>query len=89
LDIVVTDVRMPGVHGPELANRIASRRPHVPILFISGYTDSTPILDSLSEPKVALLEKPFTSQALALKVRQMLTATKADPAELNHRDPGS
>jgi signal transduction histidine kinase/DNA-binding LacI/PurR family transcriptional regulator/ActR/RegA family two-component response regulator len=74
LDMVVTDVRMPGLRGPDLARHLARLRPQTAILFISGYTDSTPILDSVSGPAVALLQKPFTSEALARKVRQMLAA---------------
>jgi len=79
LDIVVTDVRMPGLRGPDLARKLARLCPRTPMLFISGYTDSTPILDRLSEPTVALLQKPFTSDALARKIRQMLAPTPADP----------
>jgi signal transduction histidine kinase/ActR/RegA family two-component response regulator len=74
LDIIVSDVRMPGPHGPQLARQLTSCRPDTPILFISGYTDSTPILETLSEPRISLLQKPFTAEALARKIRQMLAA---------------
>ena len=70
---------MPGLRGPDLARRLTRLRPGTPILFISWYTDSTPLSDILSEPTVALLPKPFSAEALFRKIREMLTATRAEP----------
>jgi len=61
VDIVVTDVVMPRVTGPELARELASRRPEVPVLFMSGYTDGEV---SGSVDRARLVYKPFRSGEL-------------------------
>jgi PAS domain S-box-containing protein len=71
-DIVVTDVRMPGLRGPDLVRRLPHLRPETPVLYISGNIDSTPLDDVLSQPTVALIHKPFTADTLARQVRHML-----------------
>jgi CheY-like chemotaxis protein len=69
--LVITDVIMPGLSGPETADQLTLVRGGVKVLFVSGYTD-----DALSRrvipPHVALLQKPFTAGALARKVREVL-----------------
>jgi signal transduction histidine kinase/DNA-binding LacI/PurR family transcriptional regulator len=70
--LVVADVMMPGMRGPELVDRLARIRPETPVLYVSGYTDSTSIQETLSAPTVSLLQKPFTAEALARKVRELL-----------------
>jgi len=74
LDIVVTDVRMPGLRGPDLVRRLSSLRPDTPILYISGHTDSEPILREGPGPAEVLLQKPFSAEVLAQKIREMLDA---------------
>jgi PAS domain S-box-containing protein len=68
VQLVITDVVMPGMSGPELADQIRAVRPELPVLFISGYAEPA----QLSHVKHNLLEKPFTAHALAAKVRQLL-----------------
>jgi two-component system, cell cycle sensor histidine kinase and response regulator CckA len=71
LDLVLTDVIMSGLHGPELANRLKVIRPS-PILFMSGYSGS---MEGGHDPKVGYIRKPFTPDTLARKVREVLDAT--------------
>ena len=69
IDLLLTDVVMPKLAGPVVAERIASLRPGIKVLFISGYTaDAAGVL----ETGLAFLPKPFTADALAAKVREVL-----------------
>jgi CheY-like chemotaxis protein len=70
LDLLLTDVIMPGIRGPELANRLNKIR-RTPVLFMSGYSEST---ESGHDPEVAYIRKPFTPDSLARKVREVLDA---------------
>jgi len=70
LDLLLTDVIMPHVGGPELATRLRERRPTVKTLFMSGYTDDLLHLDD----GVELLRKPYTLAQLAERVRAVLDA---------------
>lgn len=73
VDLLLTDVIMPEMLGPEVAVRVAAVRPEVPALFISGFAD--PILDSqgVPPPRYDILEKPFTEAALLSRVRRALS----------------
>jgi two-component system, cell cycle sensor histidine kinase and response regulator CckA len=70
IDLVVTDVVMPGTNGEVVARQLSSRYPHTKILFVSGVFAEP---DGLS-PGVAFLEKPFTPASLTQKVRRLLDA---------------
>ncbi len=72
IDMVVTDVIMPGRNGRELAEQLRIIRPDVKMLYMSGYTDDAVIARGVSEAKDAFLQKPFTPQALARAVRDVL-----------------
>jgi DNA-binding response OmpR family regulator len=71
IDLLVSDVVMPNMNGPALAQRLIGQRPDLRILFISGYADSVGPLDSIS-PNVSFLGKPFQGSALAERVRELL-----------------
>jgi two-component system, cell cycle sensor histidine kinase and response regulator CckA len=71
IDLLLTDVIMPGVNGPALAQRLIGERPELRVLFISGYSDMAITLGS-DNPNVGFLSKPFTASALAGRVREML-----------------
>jgi PAS domain S-box-containing protein len=74
IHLLVTDVVLPQVSGPQLAERLAVLRPGLKVLFISGYTDEAVIRHGMVSPGTAFLPKPFTPAALAQKVREVLDA---------------
>jgi PAS domain S-box-containing protein len=76
LDLLVTDVVMPGMSGRELANQMLSVRHDLRVLFISGYAEDDLVPPGASDPSVSLLRKPFTTDALVRRVREMLDAPR-------------
>ena len=70
--LLLTDVVMPGMNGPELAKRIVGERPGTRVLFISGYTDDALARHGALEPGTNLLEKPFSPADVANRVRAIL-----------------
>jgi CheY-like chemotaxis protein len=72
LDLLVTDVVMPGMSGPDVAGAVAAMRPGAQVLYISGYTDSSVGQHGVLEPGVAFLQKPFSADVLTRKVREVL-----------------
>jgi PAS domain S-box-containing protein len=72
IDLLLTDVIMPGMSGAELSKRIAARIPGIKVLFMSGYIDDSVVRQGISENESAFLQKPFTPLSLAKKVREVL-----------------
>ncbi|MCK6447172.1 MAG: PAS domain S-box protein [Planctomycetes bacterium] len=72
IDLLVTDVVMPGMDGPELAEALRRRLPALRVIFVSGYTDDTVLRRGVDTASVRFLHKPFTREALARKVREAL-----------------
>jgi CheY-like chemotaxis protein len=72
IHMLVTDIVMPGMRGRELAEKLSASRPQMRVLFVSGYTDGSMVENGELGPGSAFLEKPFSSDALARKVRQVL-----------------
>jgi nitrogen-specific signal transduction histidine kinase len=72
IHLLVTDVVMPGLGGADLAQRLAPLRPDMKVLFISGYADRAAARHGTIQPGAAYLEKPFSLEALARKVREVL-----------------
>jgi CheY-like chemotaxis protein len=72
IDLLLTDVVMPGVSGPELANQLVDRRPTLRVVYMSGYTDEAIVHHGILEPGVILLNKPLTSETLGRRVREAL-----------------
>jgi two-component system, cell cycle sensor histidine kinase and response regulator CckA len=72
IDILITDVVMPGMSGQELSRRLCVLDPELKVLYLSGYTEDSIIREGALEAGTAFLQKPFTLQALSRKVREVL-----------------
>jgi PAS domain S-box-containing protein len=70
--VVLTDVVMPGGSGPELMRRLVARRPDLKVVYLSGYTDEAIVQHEVLKPGIAFLNKPFTSEVLGRKLREVL-----------------
>ena len=77
INLLVTDVIMPGMNGRELAEAMATRRPGLPVLFVSGYTDNVLADYGLTAVDHALLDKPFTPATLTAAVAALLGTSHA------------
>jgi PAS domain S-box-containing protein len=76
IDLVLTDVVMPNLGGPELAEQLNRQFPRMKVLYMSGYTDDAVVRHGLLQDTLALLQKPYTPISLAQKVRQVLDANQ-------------
>ena len=72
IDVVITDVVMPGMNGREIIEKIVESRPGVGSLLMSGYTDDDVLRRGVLHGETAFLQKPFTGEQLARKVRAVL-----------------
>ena len=70
IDLLLTDAMMPGKSGVELSNLMTARRPGIPIIIMSGYTEETLAVPGLKGP-LALLQKPFTPRELRRRIREV------------------
>ena len=74
IDVLLTDVVMPGASGPELTRRLVERRPALKVIYMSGYTEEAIVQHGVLNPGIAFLHKPFTSETLGRKIREVLDA---------------
>jgi len=74
IDLLISDIVMPRMSGPELAERLAARRPETRVLYMSGFSNRPISGFSSPGPRVMLLHKPFTPDRLARKVRECLNS---------------
>jgi two-component system, cell cycle sensor histidine kinase and response regulator CckA len=75
IDLLLSDVIMPGMSGPELATKLVERRPELKVLYVSGYTADAIEKHGIREPGVRLLQKPFTTEGILRAVRSVLDET--------------
>jgi CheY-like chemotaxis protein len=76
IDLVLTDVIMPGIKGRELGGRLAAMRTGIKILYMSAHTEDNVMDLDMLLPGTAFIEKPFSPEELASKVREVLVANK-------------
>jgi two-component system, cell cycle sensor histidine kinase and response regulator CckA len=79
IDLLMTDVVMPGMNGRELADRLARVHPEMGVLFTSGYTDDVILHTGVMERNLHFLGKPFSIQALSRSIREALDGRPCAP----------
>jgi signal transduction histidine kinase len=72
IDLLLTDVVMPGRNGRQLADEMRKRQPQLPVLFMTGYSRNAIVHQGRLDPGVSLLQKPITQAVLAMRIREML-----------------
>ena len=77
IDLLVSDLIMPQMNGPEVARKLHATRPGTRLLFVSGYSNNDISDQGVLQPGIQFLEKPFTPQTLAAKVREVLDQPEA------------
>jgi CheY-like chemotaxis protein len=77
IDLLVSDVVLEQMSGPELAKRLLAIRPELKVLFVSGYTDDAIIHQGVLVEGTAFLQKPFTTDSLVKKIREVLERSTA------------
>ena len=80
IDLLLTDVVMPGMSGPQLAEHLGPIRPDMKVLYVSGYNDEKIFRHGLSEPGRAFLHKPFTPDLLISRVLEILAPSAVGAA---------
>ena len=72
IDVLLTDVVMPGASGPELTSELVKQRPALRVIYMSGYTEDAIVQHGVLKAGIAFLHKPFTSKTLGAKIREVL-----------------
>ena len=75
-----TDVVMPGASGVELTRQLIEQRPELKVIYMSGYPEDAIARHGVLNPGIAFLPKPFTSETLGRKIRQVLDRAESRPA---------
>jgi signal transduction histidine kinase/integral membrane sensor domain MASE1 len=78
IDLLLTDVIMPGHTGPQVAHRVKELRPLIKVLYMSGYTDDALSPHGVLDAGQVLVQKPFSAELLSIKVRQVLESSGED-----------
>ena len=72
IDLLVTDVGLPGLNGRQLADQAREARPDLKVLFITGYAENAAVAHGFLAPGMEMMTKPFPVEALALRIRDMV-----------------
>lgn len=80
IDLLITDIVMPGMSGQEVARQVATTHPWIKVLYMSGYAEDSIVHHGVLDPGTELLEKPFTPEVLERRVRGLLGGLKQLPA---------
>ena len=80
IDLLISDVRMPGINGFELATTLMAADPSLDVLLMSGYVDDAELRDRIESSGIPLIEKPYRAAALGQQVTKVFEARRAGPA---------
>jgi two-component system cell cycle sensor histidine kinase/response regulator CckA len=72
VDVLLTDVVMPGASGPELIRRLVAQRPELKVIYMSGYTEEVIVHHGVLTQGTAFLHKPFTAETVGRKIREII-----------------
>jgi CheY-like chemotaxis protein len=72
VDLLITDVGLPGMNGRQMADAARAKRPELKVLFMTGYAEIAAIGSGLSGERMQMIAKPFAVEAIGDKIRQML-----------------
>jgi DNA-binding NtrC family response regulator len=72
IDLLLTDVVMPGASGPDLVRQLMERQPALKVIYMSGYTDDAIVHHGVLDPGINFLHRPFSSETLGQKIREVL-----------------
>ncbi len=89
VELLLTDVVMPGMNGRDLAERLKALAPDLKVLYMSGYTENAVLRHGLEKDCAAYLQKPFALEALITKVHEVLHAATTPPAPVEPWTSGS
>lgn len=78
IDLILCDVVMPGMNGIKLCSKVKQHRPEIKVLFMSGYSDDVTSKHGLNRETMDFLQKPFTIETLARKIREVLERNQSD-----------
>jgi len=76
IDLLVTDVGLPGINGRQLADAARETRPELKVLFITGYAENATLANGFLDPGMEIFTKPFAVEALATRIRSMIQGTR-------------
>jgi CheY-like chemotaxis protein len=76
IDLLLTDVVMPGLSGPDVAASLQAERPGLPVLYMSGYTDDAIVHHGILDPGTHFIQKPFTPHRLGQRVQEVLRGAR-------------
>jgi CheY-like chemotaxis protein len=74
IDLLVTDVGLPGMNGRQVAEAARAHRPDLKVLFITGYAENAAITNGFLVPGMEMMTKPFAVDALAMRIRDMIAS---------------
>jgi two-component system cell cycle sensor histidine kinase/response regulator CckA len=80
IDVLLTDVVMPGTSGPDLMRELVAQRPALKVIYMSGYTDEAITQHGVLRSGITFIHKPFTAETLGRKVREVLSRPRAGAA---------
>ncbi len=80
IHLLLTDVIMPGMSGPELASSLVPLRPDMRVIYMSGYTNDAIAQHGVLDAGISFIEKPFSQDTLMRKLREVLDGTDKVPA---------